>query len=175
MQRRGALGKRRVGGIFGGLFLDLNLEDGLEKKWQDAGCPQIITPQNYLRPKIISRYGKKGLSVCFHPFFTMGRARWALKCEMWGIRTRSGDWIKFNLRVYSLPIIRFKGKWANEFCQFYWHHFHQRPCQVIIAYLHTENGPKKHYLPDHVLGDIGIRMILISGKCILMTTCNFNN
>ena len=84
MQRRGALGKRRVGGIFGGLFLDLNLEEGLEKKWQDAGCPQIITPQNYLRPKIISPDTSTARKAC--PFVSIPSSQWGERVGLWNVR-----------------------------------------------------------------------------------------
>ena len=77
------MGKRRVGGIFGGLFLDLNLEMGLEKVTgrglsSNNYTPKLSPTQNYLGRHLD---GKKSLSVCFHPFFTIGRARRALKCE----------------------------------------------------------------------------------------------
>ena len=63
------------GEIFCGLFLDLNLE--VEKVMGRAGCPQIITPQNYL-----DRHGStaRKASVCFDPFFTMQRAWCLVKC-----------------------------------------------------------------------------------------------
>ena len=87
VQLRGALGKRGVGEIFGGLFLDLNLEALEVEKVTRRGLssnnytPKLSPTQNYLGRHLD---GKKGLSVCFHPFFTMGRARWALKCEEFG-------------------------------------------------------------------------------------------
>ena len=54
MQRRGALGKRGVGEIFGGLFLDLNLEALEVEKVTRRGLssnnytPKLSPTQNYL-------------------------------------------------------------------------------------------------------------------------------
>ena len=53
MQRRGASGKKGVGEIFGGLFLDLNLEMGLEKVTgrglsSNNYTPKLSPTQNYL-------------------------------------------------------------------------------------------------------------------------------